>query len=87
MPASPPADHIPARLLTSSDLAHIFGVPIQTIHHWNRPRNRKLPAPIRIGGVLRWDPSVIARFIKSQGDPNEVEGRPALDAAGEAVTT
>lgn len=50
------------RLMTSSEVASMFGVAEPTIWRW--ARNRTLPV-IRIGQRMRFDPAAIQRHIEA----------------------
>jgi len=46
------SDTAPTPLLTAKDVAGCFQVSVRTIRRWQRDGH--LPAPLRIGGSLRW---------------------------------
>ena len=54
----------PAQLLTRDDLADLMQVSRRTIQR--RRADRSLPKAIVVGGTVRWDAAVIARFLQSQ---------------------
>ena len=58
-------------LLTIRELAKVLKLSPRSI--WRLVKNRELPAPVRIGGSIRWRADVITRWIdagcqKSGGD-------------------
>lgn len=57
-------------LLNRRDLADLFSVSTDTIDRW--AKSGTLPAPLRIGGVVRWSLDSITRWIDAKcpaGDP------------------
>lgn len=55
------------RLLTCTDLAERFGVPVSTIHDWNY--HRKGPKALKLGKHLRFRPEDVERWLKAQEVP------------------
>ena len=51
-------------LLTVLDVAKIMRVSPLTIRRWSR--DKKFPAPVRIGSTIRWRTRDIERFITSR---------------------
>ena len=54
----------PAQLLTRDDLAALMQVSRRTVQR--RRADGTLPKAIVVGGTVRWDAAVIARFLQSQ---------------------
>lgn len=50
-------DTLPASAMVSAaDLSGLFGVSLNTIWRWARPKDGRLPAPIRVGpNTTRWN--------------------------------
>ena len=55
----------PPQLLTVADLAHRLRVDQKTVRRWRE--ERRLPAALEVGGVIRWDPAVIDAWIHAGG--------------------
>jgi prophage regulatory protein len=49
---SPLADSENALLLTAGKLAHLLNISVRTL--WRLRAEDKIPAPIRVGGSVRW---------------------------------
>jgi excisionase family DNA binding protein len=47
--------------LTAKDLARSFQVSVRTIRRWCR--QGRLPAPVRISGTVRWNPTVVQEWL------------------------
>ncbi len=54
-------------LLPAADCAEQHGVSKKTWVRWDRAR--RIPAPVRIGRVVRWDPTVLEEW-RRQGCPD-----------------
>ena len=52
------------KLLTVSDMAKLLRVAPKTIRRWRI--EGRLPVSIEIGGVIRWEPAVVERWLKEQ---------------------
>lgn len=50
------------QLLTVADLAELLAVSVRTIHRLNS--SGKIPAPLRVGGQLRFKNSEVAAWIE-----------------------
>jgi predicted DNA-binding transcriptional regulator AlpA len=51
------------RLVTPDDLAHMFQVTRRTLSRWCAAG--RIPAPVKLGGLLRWKANQIHRFIEN----------------------
>jgi len=51
-------------LLTARDLAGLFSVHIRTVRRWQA--EGKLPRPVKIGRVVRWQKSDLQMFLALQ---------------------
>ncbi|MEV8210335.1 helix-turn-helix domain-containing protein [Streptomyces sp. NPDC079189] len=54
-------DGLPDRYLTPDDIAEIFGVPKETVYQWRKKRTG--PPGFRIGKHIRYDPTVVYRYV------------------------
>ena len=62
--AGEPAMQKAAKLLSTNDVAERVGVDAHTVRRW---RSAGLtPPPIAIGGVIRWRPEVIERWLEER---------------------
>jgi predicted DNA-binding transcriptional regulator AlpA len=65
---SPPSEirpYIPRRLLGVDDFARLAHVSAGTVRDWIK--RGILPAPIRVGAMLRWEPQAIELWLSSRG--------------------
>ena len=60
-PSAPTRAYIPNRLLDIEDLAALSHVSVGTIRWWLQ--TGKIPQPLKLGRLLRWEPDVIASWI------------------------
>jgi Helix-turn-helix domain len=57
---------LPARYLSSVDLAEILGVPLLTVYQW---RSRHVGPPgFRVGPHVRYDPRAVSEWIAGLGE-------------------
>jgi predicted DNA-binding transcriptional regulator AlpA len=54
-------------VLSAADLARDLRVSVKTI--WRLDASGKIPRPIRVGRLLRWDRGEIVRWIAAGGPP------------------
>ena len=59
---------LPERYLTPTDVAHLLGVPVDTLYQW-RYRGTGPPS-FRIGRHLRYNPDAIAHWINNLSEEN-----------------
>jgi predicted DNA-binding transcriptional regulator AlpA len=60
-PPAPTRAYIPNRLLDIQDLAALSHLSEGTIRWW--VRTGKCPAPLRLGRLLRWEPSAVEAWL------------------------
>lgn len=53
-----------ATLLTADDIARLVRADVRTVRRW--VREGELPAPIRIGGALRWRRATIDKWLEER---------------------
>jgi excisionase family DNA binding protein len=58
----PAARLLPERYLTPNEVAHLLGVPVDTLYQW-RYRGTGPPS-FRVGRHLRYDPEAVAQWIQ-----------------------
>ena len=51
-------------LMTQQELAALLGVSVRTLRRYRK--KRLVPEPVRFERQVRWDPSVIDRWLKSR---------------------
>jgi predicted DNA-binding transcriptional regulator AlpA len=57
---------LPARYISSIELAEMLGVPLLTVYQW---RSRRVGPPgFRIGRHVRYDPRAVSDWIASLGE-------------------
>ena len=59
---------LPERFLTPIEVAHLLGVPVDTLYQW-RYRGTGPPS-FRIGRHLRYNPDAIAHWINNLSEEN-----------------
>ncbi|MFI0241260.1 helix-turn-helix domain-containing protein [Streptomyces sp. NPDC016845] len=55
---------LPDRYLTPTDVANLFGVPVETVYQWRRKHTG--PRGFRVGRHLRFDPEDLRAWVESQ---------------------
>ena len=60
-PVSNPAPIEPPLLLSAADLAHLLSIGTRTV--WRLRDAGDLPAPIRLGKLIRWRKAAIERWL------------------------
>ncbi len=53
--------YVPNRLLDIDDVSNLAHVHVWTIRQWIN--TGKIPAPLRLGRLLRWEPEQIAEWL------------------------
>ena len=54
------------RLMTPPEVADLLQIPVSTLYRWRY--ERRGPASVRVGRVLRYKPSELQAWIESQAD-------------------
>jgi len=49
-------------LITATELANLLGISVRSV--WRMESSQKLPAAVRLGGLVRWQRSVIMQWIE-----------------------
>ena len=62
--AGAPAMQKTTKLLSANDVAERIGVAPHTVRRWRSAG--EMPPPIEIGGVIRWRPEVIERWLEER---------------------
>ncbi|MEV6755816.1 helix-turn-helix domain-containing protein [Streptomyces sp. NPDC051214] len=52
---------LPDRYLTPTDIAAMFGVPLETVYQWRKKRTG--PPGFRIGKHVRYDPADVRTYV------------------------
>ena len=55
-------------LIAATELAELLGISVRTV--WRNESNGNLPAPVRLGGLVRWRRSEIMHWI-DEGCPKK----------------
>jgi excisionase family DNA binding protein len=63
LPHEKPAPDALQALLTVREVARVLKISVRSV--WRLVASRKLPAPLKVGGVSRWQRTDIARWIES----------------------
>lgn len=64
------------RLLTITDVADIYNVPVSTVRAWNR--EGKIPTGFMLGKHLRWKASAVSADIQRRADEAAAKVRQAV---------
>lgn len=59
-----------ALLLTAEQTAELLGISVRHVHKLNR--EEKIPAPVRLGGSVRWRREEVERWVEA-GSPSREE--------------
>jgi predicted DNA-binding transcriptional regulator AlpA len=55
---------LPDRYLTPDDIAHLFGVPLETVYGWRKKHTG--PPGFRVGRHVRYDPAHVREWATTR---------------------